>query len=210
VSDSSFNPPNPAATESTAARTEPPTAWWLLLLRGMLAIVFGAMALLWPTITALALAIIFGAYALVDGVSMLVDAVREYTGKARAWSIVGGVAGILAGIVAFIWPGITAAALAAIIGAWAVVTGVVEIVAAIRLRREIRGEWLLAVTGVISVIAGGLILLAPGIGAISIAMVIGAYALFAGALMVTFAVRQRLAGRRRGSHSTTGHRPATA
>jgi len=210
VSDSSFNPPNSAATESTAAPTEPRTAWWLILLRGMLAIVFGAMTLLWPTITVLALAILFGAYALVDGVSLLVDAVREHTGKARAWSIVGGVAGIAAGIVAFIWPGITAAALAAVIGAWAVVTGVVEIVAAIRLRRQIRGEWLLAVTGVISVIAGGLILLAPGVGAVSIALVIGAYALFAGVLMVTFAIRLRLAGSRPSSHGTTGPRPATA
>jgi uncharacterized membrane protein HdeD (DUF308 family) len=166
----------------------------LLALRGVLAVIFGILALVWPRATVLALALLFGAYALLNGIGLLAAGIRPGRDRwQRVAQIVGGILGIVAAIVTVLWPGVTAFVLVVLIGAWALVTGAMEVWAAIRLRREFTNEWILAVVGVLSVIAGILILVRPDVGAIAIAQVIGIYALVAGVLMLISAWRLRRA-----------------
>jgi uncharacterized membrane protein HdeD (DUF308 family) len=155
-----------------------------LVTRGVVTVAFGVLALVWPQITLLALAVVFGIYALVDGVMRIINTVRDRDRAHRWLTILGGVLGIAAGIVSLIWPAITAVALALLVGAWAVVTGIAEIAAAIRLRKQIRGEALLAFAGLISVIAGIVILFRPLAGALGIAIVIGIFAVIYGAFLI--------------------------
>jgi len=123
------------------------TNWWAVVLRGVLAILFGLLAWLTPGITLAALVLLFGAFAFTDGVFAIVSAIRRQ-GERPWWSLViEGMAGIAAGLVTLFWPGITALALLFVIAAWAIVTGGLEIAAAIRLRKQITGEWLLALAG---------------------------------------------------------------
>jgi uncharacterized membrane protein HdeD (DUF308 family) len=168
--------------------------WWMLALRGVLAIIFGIVALLWPGITLLVLAIVFGAYAFVDGVFAAIAAVRA-RGRDRMILIVGAIAGILIGVVTFFRPAATLLALTVLIGAWALVTGVFEIIAAIRLRREIRGEWLHLLTGLLSVAFGLIVLLWPVSGAVAVAWIIGIYAIMFGILLLSASLRMRRYGR---------------
>lgn len=164
----------------------------LLGLRGVLALAFGVLALAWPDLTVLALAILFGAYAFVDGVGLLVDALRQrQDGPRRAWAIVGGLLGVAAGVVTLLWPQITALVLVVLAGAWAIGTGIAEILVAVRLRRVLRGEWLLALAGAVSVLAGVLILARPAAGAVALGTVLGVYALLAGILLLFAAWRLR-------------------
>ena len=166
--------------------------WWLLLLRGIAGIAFGILALVWPGITLLTLVIFYGAYALVDGIFSLVAA---FTGRARAlptwWLILVGIAGIAAGIITFLWPGITAVVLVLLIGAWAVVHGVFEIIGAIQLRKEIDHEWLLILAGALSILFGLLVLAMPGAGALALIWTIGAYAIIFGVIFVILSFRLR-------------------
>jgi uncharacterized membrane protein HdeD (DUF308 family) len=166
--------------------------WWLFVLRGIAAILFGILTLVWPGITITALVILFGAYALVDGIGSLWSSARHRGDRNyRMFSILEGIAAVVLGILTLIWPGITALALLLLIGAWAVVTGIAEIAAAIRLRKMIRGEWFLALTGVLSIAAGIIIFVRPGAGALGIAIVIGIYALLFGAVLVALGLRLR-------------------
>src|SRR5690349_2272590 len=130
--------------------------WWAVALRGGAAILFGVLALVWPGITVFALVIVFGAYALVDGAFTLVAAFGNRDGGrtrgSRAWLFASGIAGILTGIIAAVWPGITALALLWVIAVWAMVSGVLDIAAAFQLRKEMRREWLLALSGGLSVL----------------------------------------------------------
>jgi uncharacterized membrane protein HdeD (DUF308 family) len=168
--------------------------WWMLALRGVLAIIFGIVALLWPGITLLVLAIVFGAYAFVDGLFAAVAAVRA-RGRDRIALIIGAIAGIIIGVVTFFWPGATVFALTILIGAWALVTGVFQIIAAIRLRREIRREWLPLLTGLLSVLFGLIVLFWPVSGAVAVAWLIGIYAIIFGVLLVSAGLRIRRYGR---------------
>lgn len=165
--------------------------WWAVLLRGLAAIVFGILAFAWPGITIWSLIIVWGAYALVDGVFAIISAVTGGTPAPRWWMAVVGVIGILAGIVAFANPGLTALTLLMLIAAWAIVSGIFEIVGAIRLRKEIDNEWLLILHGVISVLFGLFVWLQPGEGALAIIWVIGAYAIIAGIILCVLAFRLR-------------------
>jgi uncharacterized membrane protein HdeD (DUF308 family) len=166
--------------------------WWLVLLRGIVSILFGIAAFTWPGITVLALALLFGAYALADGVLALIAAVSGSERSTPAWWLaLVGVLGIAAGITAFLWPGITAFALVLVIGSWALLIGIFEIVGAIRLRHEIDNEWWLIAAGILSVLFGLAVLLSPGAGALAIVWVIAAYAIIAGALMIAFSFRLR-------------------
>jgi uncharacterized membrane protein HdeD (DUF308 family) len=166
--------------------------WWALALRGLAAILFGVLAFVWPGITLWALVLLFGAYMLVDGIFAIVAAVRGAGRETRWWLLlVEGVLGVLAGIVAFLWPDITALALLYLVAAWAIVTGVLQIVAAIRLRQEIEGEWALILGGILSVIFGLLLAVLPGPGILALVWLIGAYAVVSGVLLIVLAFRVR-------------------
>lgn len=165
----------------------------LLALRGVLALLFGVLALVWPGVTVLALALLFAAYAVVDGIGMVVSGLSRGD-RGRRWSyVLAGVVGIVAGLLAALWPAVTALALVLLAGVWAIVTGVLEIVAAVRLRRELTGEWVPALLGALSVVAGVLILVRPDLGALALATVLGVYALLAGVVLLVAAWRVRKA-----------------
>jgi len=167
--------------------------WWALVLRGLAAILFGVLAFAWPGITLFVLVLFFGAYMLVDGIFAIVAAVRAAGEEDRWWLLlVQGILGVLAGLVAIFWPGLTALALLYFIAAWAIVTGIMEIVAAIRLRREIEGEWALALSGALSVLFGVLLVVLPApAGLLSLVWLIGAYAVATGVLLLILGFRVR-------------------
>lgn len=165
--------------------------WWAIALRGVAAIVFGALALLLPATTLTGLILLFGAYALIEGVFGVIAATRGRAGAPRWMLLLEGLVSIAAGLVTFFWPGLTALVLLYVIAAWALVTGVLEIVVAVRLRKRIRGEWWLALSGILSVITGGLMMWAPDAGALALVLWIGAYAVVFGALLIGLALRLR-------------------
>lgn len=162
--------------------------WWTLELRGAITIVFGLLALFLPAITLRALILVFGIYALAEGVLLLA---ASFNKKNEHWwiTLLQGIAGVLAGIVTLVWPGITAVALLAIIAIWALFTGILEIVGAIRLRKEIRGEWLLILSGVVSLLFAFVLITNPTVGALAIVWVIGLYAIIYGILTMLLGVK---------------------
>ena len=170
--------------------------WWALAIRGLAAILFGVLAFVWPGITLWALVLLFGSYMLVDGIFAIIAAVRAARREARWWLLlIEGVLGVLAGLVAFFWPGLTALALLYFIAAWAIVTGILEIVGAIRLRQEIVGEWALGLSGALSLLFGVLLVVIPSpAGLLSLVWLIGAYALAFGVLLLVLAFRLRNRG----------------
>ncbi|MDB5407104.1 MAG: hypothetical protein JWL84_2016 [Rhodospirillales bacterium] len=165
--------------------------WWVLLLRGIFAIVFGLISLLAPGITLEALVLIFAIYAIVDGVFAIIAGVRAAERHER-WGglIVEGILGIVAGAVMFAWPGPTLIFLVIFLGAWAIVTGVALLVAAIRLHR-LHGEWLLIANGILSLLLGVVLFLWPIAGIVVLSWWIGFYALVFGVLLVVLAFRLR-------------------
>lgn len=167
--------------------------WGLILLRGILAVLFGVLAFIWPGITLFTLVIMYGAFAFVDGALALVAAIRGGTPAPRWWLALVGLFGIAAGVLTVMWPQITALVLLLFIAAWAIVTGIFQIVGAIRLRNEIEGEWLLIASGVLSVVFGLLLVAWPGPGALAMILVIGSFAIMYGVLMIAFALRLRKA-----------------
>jgi uncharacterized membrane protein HdeD (DUF308 family) len=171
--------------------------WWLIALRGLAAIVFGIIAFIWPGPTIGALVLLFGAYALVDGIATIVMAVSHRQQNDRWWVLLlEGLAGVILGVLTFIWPGVTAVVLLYFIAAWALVTGIFEIVAAIRLRKEIEGEWVLGLSGLASVIFGLILVFRPGAGALALIWVIAAYAIIFGVLLIYLAFKVRGMGQR--------------
>jgi uncharacterized membrane protein HdeD (DUF308 family) len=177
--------------------------WWALALRGAIAILFGLAALLRPGIALEALILLFGAYALVDGVFSIVGVFGGTRSRTPRWLLlVEGVAGILAGVIAFVFPILTAVVFLYLIVAWAIVTGIAEIATAIRLRQEIQGEWALIVGGILSVLFGVLLgVLGPFAGILSLIWLIGAYSIAFGVLLLVTAVRVR------GQDDQEGQRP---
>jgi uncharacterized membrane protein HdeD (DUF308 family) len=162
-----------------------------LVIRGIVALIFGIVALFLPVTALLVLVVAFGVYAFVDGVSALMAAFTRRNRDGREWLAVEGVAGIVAGVITFFRPASTAVALIALVSAWALVTGIMKIVLAIRLRKEIRGEWLLALSGVVSLLLGGLIIATPAAATIALIWTLGIYALVTGGLMIALSVRVR-------------------
>jgi uncharacterized membrane protein HdeD (DUF308 family) len=159
--------------------------WWILLVRGIVAIVFGLLAFAWPGLTIIILTTLFAVYALVDGVFALIIGVH-----ARWWLLaLLGVLGILAGLFAFFYPGLTALTLLLIIAAWAIVRGIFEIAAAIQLRKVIANETALIIAGVCSVIFGIILFARPAIGVLAVVWIIGAYALIIGIFLIVLAFR---------------------
>jgi uncharacterized membrane protein HdeD (DUF308 family) len=170
-------------------------SWWIFLLRGAAAIVFGIMAFAWPALTLAVLVILFGAYVLVDGVFGLVDAVRHRDRLGRVWPLVlESVLGIVVGLLTLLAPGVTALVLWMFIAAWAVVGGLLRIVLAFQIRREITGEWFLIAGGLLSILFGGLLIGLPQAGLITLVWIIGFYAVAFGVLFVLLAFRLRKLG----------------
>ncbi len=165
--------------------------WWLLLLRGICAIVFGVLAFAWPGITLFTLVLFYGAYALVDGIFAIGAAIMGGAPGSRWWLALVGLFGIAAGILTFAWPGLTALVLLFFIAGWAIAMGVFEIVGAIRLRKEIDNEWWLILGGIVSVLFGIVLLARPGAGALALIWVIGSFAILFGILNIAFALRLR-------------------
>ncbi|MEU8799774.1 HdeD family acid-resistance protein [Spirillospora sp. NPDC048819] len=181
--------------------------WWVLAVRGAFAILFGVAAWVWPGITVWALVVLFGAYALVDGLIALVEAFRGTTGAPRGLLALSGVAGIALGVAAMAWPGITAFVLLMLIAAWAVATGLMEIVAAIALRKELRGEWAYVLTGAISLLFGILLFVWPVSGALAVVWLIGFFSILFGAAMIGAAFRLRRLGQAAGRERPAGAAP---
>lgn len=175
--------------------------WWMLLLRGVFALALGIVAFAWPGITLFVLVALFGAYMLVDGI-MAIGLGIGARHEGRNWwemALVGAL-GVTAGVIAFLWPGMTAVALVIIIGAAAIVRGVVEIGAAIRLRKIIEHEWLLGFAGAVSVAFGALLLARPAIGMLALLWWFGIWAMVFGVVAIAqsfrlLGVKNRLEGR---------------
>ena len=162
---------------------------WMLLLRGIAAIIFGVLAFAWPGLTLLTLIMIYGAYVLVDGVLAIAAAIAGGAPTSRWWLAIVGLFGIAAGLLTLLMPGLTAIVLLYFIAFWAIGTGVFQIIGAIRLRKEIDNEWLLILSGIFSVLFGVYVLSAPGAGALALVWVIGFYAIIEGVLLVALAFR---------------------
>jgi uncharacterized membrane protein HdeD (DUF308 family) len=177
--------------------------WGWIALRGVAGLLFGVLTLMNPLISLATLVLLFGAYALADGVFTVVAAIANRREEPHWMALLlGGLVGIATGLITFFLPGITAIALLFLIAAWAVVTGIVEIVVAIKLRKVITGEWLLVVAGVLSVLFGVGLVLFPGPGALAVVLWIGAWAIVMGIMFIALALRLR--------SWNLAHAPATA
>ncbi len=184
--------------------------WWAILIRGIAAVVFGILAILWPGVTFVVLTLLFGAYALVDGIFAITAVIRKRGPETPiGWLLFEGIFGILAGIVAFFFTGIAALALLYVASAWAIITGVLEVMQAIELRRVIANEWLLILGGIVSVIFGLLLLLFPGAGMLAVSILIGIYAIVFGVLLIGLSLRLRSRWEQDDDLGTLGRSPAT-
>lgn len=169
--------------------------WWGPVLRGIVAVLFGIVLLVWPGYSLGMLVIAFGIYAFADGIFAIAAGVRSGTHHHR-WGLLifEGLVGMAAGVVTFVWPAITALALYSVIALWSVITGILEIVAAVRLRRHVSGELWLALSGVSSILFGILLLALPRAGMLALAWIIGIYAIVFGAMLIALGERLRSLG----------------
>jgi uncharacterized membrane protein HdeD (DUF308 family) len=167
-------------------------SWWVLASRGVLAILFGALALAWPQITLLTLIALFAAYALLSGIASVIGAIRNRRKDDDWWiMLLLGIVSVGAGVLAVVNPALTALVLVLVIGANALVTGVLDIVAAIRLRKAIEGDWLLILSGLVSVAFGAIVFFFPETGALAMIWLISFYAIVSGAFLLVAAIRAR-------------------
>lgn len=156
--------------------------WWVFAIRGIAAIVFGILAFIWPETTLTVLVFLFGAYVLVDGVALLVALVRgDALARRHAWAVgVIGVLGIVVGVGTLAWPGLTALSLLYLVAFWAIVTGTFQVLAAVALRRELDGEFWMALGGVASIVFGAVLVAFPGEGLISLVWLVGIWSVVFG------------------------------
>ncbi|MEA5502752.1 HdeD family acid-resistance protein [Halotia wernerae UHCC 0503] len=172
--------------------------WWTVALRGVLAIIFGLVALFWPKITLTAFVFIFAAFVLVSGILLAIAAFRDRLTNTHGWlMLLEGAIGMGVGVLAFMRPGIATLVLLNLIAAWAIVTGIFEIIAAIQIRKEIENEWLLALAGITSLLFGVLLIIWPVAGALAILWIIAAYTIIFGILLLVLAFRLRSWGTER-------------
>jgi uncharacterized membrane protein HdeD (DUF308 family) len=166
--------------------------WWALLIRGIAAVIFGLLAFFWPGATWVAVGILFGAYAFVDGVFAIVSAVRAAQAHERWWPFVlEGIVGLVIAAITFYDVGITIIALYFTIAAWAFITGILELVAAVQLRKAIQNEILLIIGGIASILFAVLMIWRPIAGAVAVIWLIGAYAIIFGITMIALSLRLR-------------------
>ena len=183
--------------------------WWALAVRGVLAVLFGLIAFIMPGVTLAAIVLLFGAYAIVDGIFSIVAGVRAAERHERWWPLLlEGIVDLIAGVIAFVWPAATALALLFLVAFWAIVTGVLEIVAAIRLRKDMKGELLLILNGILSLLFGGVLLALPAAGLLVIVWWIGAYAIVFGVILIALSFKLR--ARHQAAPASTGGAPKPA
>jgi uncharacterized membrane protein HdeD (DUF308 family) len=169
--------------------------WWMAALRGALAVVFGVIAFAMPGVTFEALVLLFGAYMFIDGILMFSFGLMAAGDGGQWWPLVlGGILGIGLGVLTFARPDAVGLALVYVVGFWAIVTGLLEIVGAIRLRDYISGEWMMGLSGVLSMVFGVLVLAQPNSGAIALVYLFGFYAILAGASQIALGFRLRSLG----------------
>jgi uncharacterized membrane protein HdeD (DUF308 family) len=188
--------------------------WWVLALRGAVALLFGILALVWPGITLLVLVSLFAAFALLVGAVIVVGALKHRTMDRGWWlMMILGVVSLAVGTIAIVQPGATLFALVLLMAVNALLTGVLDIALAIRLRKQIEHEWLLVLTGVVSIVFGVLVVLFPPAGALALAFLVSFYAITTGILLLVLAFRarrwQKRLGRRGGYGDTTAHPSGT-
>jgi uncharacterized membrane protein HdeD (DUF308 family) len=176
--------------------------WWIPLVRGILAIAFGIVVMAYPFHAIGVFIILFGAFVFADGVLNIITSLRFAHPDSGSWwmVLVQGIFGVAIGVLTFLWPGLTAATLGTLVALWAVVTGVLEIVAAFRLRRSVPGEILLIISGILSVVIGAWLFISPIVALLALTWLIGFYAIFGGVTLIALAFRLRRAG-------TTGTAP---
>ena len=182
--------------------------WWLFVLRGVLAIVFGVFAFTRPDVSLAALVALFGAYALVDGVVMLAASPELSGTRYQKWILADGCLGIAAGVLTLLHPAATAIGLLYLLGTWLIVGGLGRIGLAIEMRHEIHHEWFTILGGILSVAAGALTFYAPAASAIAWMWVIGCYAITYGVSMVGVGIKLHQFGSHLPKHNFPGHNPA--
>jgi uncharacterized membrane protein HdeD (DUF308 family) len=165
--------------------------WWVFAIRGIAALVFGALAFIWPEATLTVLVFLFGAYVLVDGVSLLIALARgDAVARRHGWAVaIMGVLGIVVGVVTFVAPGLTALSLLYLVAFWAIATGTFQVIAAIQLRKELDNEFWMALGGVASIVFGVLLVAFPGEGLISLVWLVGIWAVVFGVSSLSLAYR---------------------
>jgi uncharacterized membrane protein HdeD (DUF308 family) len=175
--------------------------WWVFVVRGVLAIAFGLLTLLWPQITVLVLVALFATFCVLDGVTSIISAVRR---KDWGWHLIGGILSVIVGILAIMWPGSAGFALVLLIAAWAILRGVLDVSAAISLRHELNRnlEWMLIISGVISILFGVFVARWPVAGILAIVGLIAGFSVFLGVTLIAAGFRQRSLRNRLGPPST--------
>ncbi|MDB5856530.1 MAG: putative rane protein [Ramlibacter sp.] len=169
---------------------------WMLMLRGAVAIVFGVLAIVWPDLTLLLLVAMFAVYALLGGVVSIVAAFQIRRAESKWWlPLLLGIVSVVAGIYALVVPAVTALVLVLVMGVNAIITGALDIAIAVRLRRVLRGEWLLVLGGIVSIVFGVLVFAFPLAGALALVWMVSVYAVLSGALLFALGVRTRRASR---------------
>lgn len=164
--------------------------WWLVLLRGIAGVLFGIAAFAWPTLTLLTLVTLFGIYAFADGIIAIWLSFTKREGQGYWWQmLLVGIVSLAAGVVTFLWPGKTAVFLLLAIAVWAVIHGVFEIAAAIQVRHEMKGEWLLILAGILSIVFGLALIARPAVGALAMVWLIGSYSFAFGLVLIAWSLR---------------------
>lgn len=197
----STQPSNPFSTNEEALLRIGKDLWWAVLIRGIFAVIFGIVALAWPAVTVWALVIVFGAYAIVDGLSAIYRAISARKVESGwVWWLLGGLVSLGAGIVAFVWPEITALAAVFVIGIWAIMGGLLEIAGSIRLRKldGAAHSGMLLFAGILELVFGLVLVFFPISGILSIVWLIGVFALVFGVLLVVSAFQVRSVAKKAG------------
>ena len=166
--------------------------WWLFLIRGLFGLALGVYAIAFPGATLAVVVILLGAYLIVDGVTAVIKGFQVMRSDTHWWALLlEGILGIAVGLAIFAWPGFSIVTLAYLVGYWAIVTGVIAIFSATRMRAHVSGEWFYLIFGIVSVIFGGFVLFAPATGLAYIVLMISIYGFVTGVTMIGLAFRAR-------------------